>query len=119
MGSIATSEEAVFGGLFFLISFKCPARPGGRSVILLLQNHPGDEVAVARIPSADPMGQQAFLIGRSDAFPDSAEDDFLPWGLVKASIRNDPQSDYSGIRRSDVASHRTGDRALDRRRPFD
>jgi hypothetical protein len=44
---------------------------------------------------------------------------FSALGLVKASIRNDPQRDYSGICRSDVVSHRAGDRAFDRRCRFD
>jgi hypothetical protein len=37
-------------------------------------------------------------------FPDSAEGGFLARGLVKASMRDDPQTDHSGIRRSDSFS---------------
>jgi hypothetical protein len=40
-------------------------------------------------------------------------------GLVKASIRNDPQSDYFRIRCPDGVVYRDSDRALDWRRLFD
>jgi hypothetical protein len=52
-------------------------------------------------------------------FPDSSEDGILRGGQVKASIRDDPQSNYFEIRRSDDVSHSARDHALDRRRLFD